>query len=79
MKYKNTFVSTTGKALSIIISVTEGVDEEVRTVEECNITLPFHLVPPELAHQIASHLVLANSYFAEDGKIGNPLPVSPRK
>lgn len=77
MKYKNTFVATTEKALSVTISVVEGTDEDARTVEVCNVTFPFNLVPPQIAHQIASQLVMCNSYLVEDEKGRKPVSVSP--
>ena len=63
-KYKVTSVQTDTKQLIVTIEVYN--DNEV--VSAYGVTLPFCVVPPQIAHQIASSLVMANSYFVDDEK-----------
>ena len=63
-KYKVTSVQTDTKQLIVTIEVYN--DNEV--ISAYGVTLPFCVVPPQIAHQIASSLVMANSYLVDDEK-----------
>ena len=66
-KYKTTSVSTDDKSLVVHISV---IDSDFKSsVDTLDIELPFALVPPQIAHQIASNLVMCNSYYVSDEKV----------
>lgn len=61
-KFKTTSVSTDVECLTVVIDVfSDG-----QVCETHSMVFPFRLVPPQIAHQIASNLVMANSYYVEE-------------
>ena len=63
MKFKTTTVSTDDKDLLVTITVNDS---------DCSVAasaavyrFSFNIVPPQIAHQIASQLVMCNSYYVE--------------
>ena len=71
MKSKMTTVSSDQHSLTVRIAIIN--DNEV--VDDMEMRFPFNVIPPQIAHQIASQLAMCNSYLVEYGKDGNPVPV----
>ena len=63
MKFKTTTVSTDDKELLVTVTVND-CDSPV-VVSTTIYHFPFNIVPPQIAHQIASQLVMCNSYYVE--------------
>lgn len=61
--HKVTTVSTNEKTLLVTIEVVDNESDDI--VSSVSVLLPFNLVPPQIAHQIASNLVMCNSYYVE--------------
>lgn len=63
MKFKTTTVSTDDKELLVTVTVNDSDSPVVVSVTTYR--FPFNLVPPQIAHQVASQLVMCNSYYVE--------------
>ncbi len=63
MKFKTTTVSTDDRELLVTVTVNDSDSSLV--VSTTIYHFPFDIVPPQIAHQIASQLVICNSYYVE--------------
>ena len=63
MKFKTTTVSTDDKELLVTVTVNDSDSPVVVSVT--TYCFPFSIVPPQIAHQIASQLVMCNSYYVD--------------